>query len=114
VDERYAEAVLRLVEDVPPGRVTSYSAVATVLRDVLGTGGPRTVARVMSDRGAAVAWWRVVSAAGRLPPRHAVAARAALVAEGVSGVDALFVRPPVPWHEWRPDVIAGLADDLGC
>ncbi|WP_447646330.1 MGMT family protein [Nocardioides zeae] len=43
----HAELVLRAVEAVPPGRVTTYGAIA----DLVG-GGPRRVARVMSRDGA--------------------------------------------------------------
>ena len=60
MDEGYVEAVLSLVERVPPGRVTTYGAVA----DAVGVGGPRLVGRVMSQHGAGVPWWRVVRADG--------------------------------------------------
>lgn len=36
-DEDYVEAVLALVEQVPPGRVTTYGAIARLV----GTAGPR-------------------------------------------------------------------------
>jgi alkylated DNA nucleotide flippase Atl1 len=39
VDEDYVEAVLALVEQVPPGRVTTYGALA----EAVGSGGPRQV-----------------------------------------------------------------------
>lgn len=60
------ERVLDLVEAVPPGRVTTYGLLA----DAVGFGGPRWVGRVLSTRGAAVPWWRVVRADGSLPPSH--------------------------------------------
>src|SRR6185503_19228081 len=37
--ERYVEAVLSLVEQVPKGRVTTYGVIA----DAVGSGGPRQV-----------------------------------------------------------------------
>ena len=61
VDEAYVEAVLSAVEQIPPGRVASYGDLA----ELVGTGGPRLVGRVMSTQGAAVPWWRVVRADGR-------------------------------------------------
>jgi alkylated DNA nucleotide flippase Atl1 len=60
VDEDYVEAVLALVEQVPPGRVTTYGALA----EAVGSGGPRQVGKVMSTYGGAVPWWRVVHADG--------------------------------------------------
>lgn len=80
--EEYAEAVLELVEAVPPGRVTTYGEVASVLQGRLGSGGPRTVARVMASHGAAVPWWRCVRADGTLPERLAEEARQQWLSEG--------------------------------
>ena len=62
--EEYAEAVLALVEQVPPGRVTTYGALA----DRLGRGGPRQVGGVMASQGGGVPWWRVIRADGTVPP----------------------------------------------
>jgi alkylated DNA nucleotide flippase Atl1 len=70
--EDYVEAVLALVEQVPPGRVTTYGALA----DEVALGGPRRVGRVMSQFGGPVPWWRVVRADGSLPPSHDDEARA--------------------------------------
>lgn len=61
--EEYVERVLRVVERVPRGRVTTYGWVAAAV----GTGGPRQVGRVMSLYGGGVPWWRVVRADGSLP-----------------------------------------------
>ncbi|HSK26868.1 MAG TPA: MGMT family protein [Jiangellales bacterium] len=82
MDDEYVEAVLAVVEAVPPGRAMSYGAVAEAVAHRLRRGGPRQVARVLALHGGAVPWWRVVNAVGRLPPGHEVAARRALVAEG--------------------------------
>ena len=62
MDEDLVERILTVVELVPSGHVVSYGDIA----GLVGT-GPRLVGRVMSTRGAAVPWWRVVSASGRLP-----------------------------------------------
>ena len=63
MDEEYVEAVLSLVEQVPPGRVTTYGAIAATI----GRGGPRQVGRTMALHGGGVPWWRVVRADGSLP-----------------------------------------------
>ena len=64
LEDDYTEAVLSLVEQIPPGRVMTYGAIA----DYIGRGGPRQVGRVMSHDGGGVPWHRVVNAAGRLVP----------------------------------------------
>ncbi len=76
--EEYVEAVLQVVERIPPGRVTSYGAIA----DHLGVGGPRQVGRVMATYGGPVPWWRVVRADGSLPTSHQVEALQHYLAEG--------------------------------
>ena len=82
MDDEYVETVLRVVEQIPPGWAMAYGAVADVVADRLGRGGPRTVGAVMSVYGGAVPWWRVVTASGGLPRGHEVAALRELVAEG--------------------------------
>ncbi len=62
----YAERVLAVAEEVPPGRVMTYGDVAEWLEE----GGPRQVGRVMALYGGAVPWWRVVRSDGRLLPGH--------------------------------------------
>jgi len=64
--DEYAEAVLSVVERIPPGRVMTYGAIA----EYLGLGGPRQVGTVMARYGGGVPWHRVVNAAGRLVPGH--------------------------------------------
>lgn len=65
MDEEYVEKVLDIVEQVPPGRVTTYGAIAAV-----AGGGPRQVGSVMSHHGGPVPWWRVVRADGSPPGCH--------------------------------------------
>ncbi|HWJ65152.1 MAG TPA: MGMT family protein [Nocardioides sp.] len=77
MDEGYVESVLELVEQVPPGRVTTYGALAAVVG-----GGPRQVGSVMAQHGGPVPWWRVVRADGTLPPSHGDRARVAYLEEG--------------------------------
>ncbi|MFD5329051.1 MGMT family protein [Streptomyces sp. NPDC127092] len=62
----YAERVLQVAEEIPPGRVMTYGDVA----EWLGEGGPRQVGRVMALYGGSVPWWRVVRADGALLPGH--------------------------------------------
>jgi methylated-DNA-protein-cysteine methyltransferase related protein len=73
----FVEDVLTLVEQIPPGRVMSYGAIA----EYLGQGGPRQVGTVMARHGGAVPWHRVVAANGRVVPGHEVEALRRLRAE---------------------------------
>ncbi|MFY1704470.1 MULTISPECIES: MGMT family protein [Micromonospora] len=80
--EEYVEAVLDLVERIPPGRVMSYGAVADALAERSGRASARLVGSIMARHGGGVPWHRVVTSSGRLPPGHEVEARARLRAEG--------------------------------
>jgi alkylated DNA nucleotide flippase Atl1 len=80
--EEYVERVLRCVESVPRGRVTTYGAIAEVVGEVMGGGGPRQVGSVMASYGGPVPWWRVVRADGSLPPSHQDEARQCYLEEG--------------------------------
>lgn len=79
----YVEAVLDLVERIPPGRVMSYGAIAEFLYDRFGRGSARRVGTIMATHGGPVPWHRVVSGGGRLPPGHEIEARKRLESEGV-------------------------------
>lgn len=81
--QEYVEAVLQVVEGIPPGRVMSYGAIAEWLFDRFGKGSPRRIGTIMAQYGGSVPWYRVVSGGGRLPPGHELAARERLEAEGV-------------------------------
>jgi len=101
--EEYVELVLRCVEQVPRGRVTTYGAVAEVVGTLVGGGGPRQVGSVMAAHGGPVPWWRVVRADGSLPPSHQGEARQAYFEEGTplraSGnvdLSRAFFRPAPP------------------
>ena len=82
MDDEYVEQVLRIVESVPRGRVTTYGLIAEALRDSLGRGGPRQIGAVMATYGGPVPWWRVVRADGSLPDSHDSEARQQYLAEG--------------------------------
>ncbi len=82
-DDEYVEAVLSLVERIPPGKVMSYGSVAEWVREATGRGSARTVGNVMARYGGAVPWHRVVAANGRLQPGYEIESRQRLVGEGV-------------------------------
>jgi alkylated DNA nucleotide flippase Atl1 len=56
MDDDYAELVLSVVEQIPPGQVATYGDIA----EIVGRGGPRQVGHVMALLGGGVPWWRVV------------------------------------------------------
>ena len=80
--EAYVEAVLTLVERIPPGRVMSYGAVADALAEVSGRASPRRIGTIMAQYGGSVPWYRVVAADGRPAPGHEAQARAHYAREG--------------------------------
>ncbi|GEL96164.1 MGMT family protein [Cellulomonas composti] len=108
MDDDYLEAVLDLVEQIPPGRVMTYGALAEAVADRFvaaggrARGGPRQVGQVMAHAGSGVPWWRVVNAAGRPPERHRVRALAELRAEGTPLV-ADGSRVALRRAGWYPD-----------
>jgi alkylated DNA nucleotide flippase Atl1 len=61
------ELVLDVVDQIPPGRVTTYGLVAEAVRARTGHGHARHVGTIMATYGAEVPWWRVVRADGSLP-----------------------------------------------
>jgi alkylated DNA nucleotide flippase Atl1 len=96
----YVEAVLSLVERIPPGRVMSYGAIAEYLQPEHGRASPRRVGTIMAQYGGSVPWYRVVNAAGRMPPGHEERARRLLRDEG-----AVFdgARVPMATYAWYPE-----------
>ena len=96
----YVEAVLSLVERIPPGRVMSYGAIAEYLHEAFDQASPRRVGTIMAQYGGSVPWYRVVNSAGRMPPGHEQKARRLLQGEGV-----VFAGPRVAMarYAWWPD-----------
>ncbi len=94
--EAYVEAVLRLVEQVPDGRVTTYGELA----EAVGRGGPRQVGRVLATWGASVPWWRVVRADGSPARGHEEEARRRLEAEGTPLRGSRVVLVAARWTGW--------------
>jgi len=78
VNEDFVEAVLSLVETIPPGKVLTYGTIAAIV----GRGGPRGVGGVMARDGHGVPWWRVVRADGTLPSHLMIEAQQHWYAEG--------------------------------
>ncbi|MGY1754994.1 MGMT family protein [Blastococcus sp. SYSU D01042] len=72
------EAVFDVVEQIPPGRVSTYGAIGRLV----GV-GPRRVARALSSGGGAVPWFRVVRADGSAAEPVRVRQLELLAAEGV-------------------------------
>jgi len=72
------EAVFDVVEQIPPGRVSTYGAVGRLI----GV-GPRRVARALSLGGGAVPWWRVLRADGTVAEPVRVRQLELLASEGV-------------------------------
>ncbi|MFS3130791.1 MGMT family protein [Nocardioides sp. Bht2] len=104
VDVDYVEAVLSCAELVPVGKATSYGAIAEVVAQRLGRGGPRQVARVMATHGGGVPWWRVVRADGTLPIELQARAAENYSAEGTLRRANGGVRFPAAW--WQPELEA--------
>lgn len=103
--EEYVEAVLDLVERIPPGRVMTYGAIADALADGSGRASPRLVGTIMARYGGGVPWFRVVNASGRLPPGHEQEARRLLAAEGTPMRDGRVDLRRAAWH---PDGAPGV------
>jgi methylated-DNA-protein-cysteine methyltransferase-like protein len=84
----FRDEVLRTVARIPPGKVTSYGAVAAMAgRPRAARGVGWILNRLKTD--ADLPWWRVVSGSGeistfKLPGPAGLLQRELLVAEGVS------------------------------
>jgi alkylated DNA nucleotide flippase Atl1 len=96
--EEYVESVLTLVEQIPPGRVMSYGAIAAVLAPATGRSSPRRVGTIMAQYGGGVPWHRVVAADGRLVPGHEVRARRRYAAEGTPMRNGKVDMRAAAWH----------------
>lgn len=95
------EAVLALVERIPPGQVMSYGAIADALADTTGRASPRRVGTIMARYGGSVPWHRVVAADGRLVPGHEERARRRYAEEGTPmRGDRVDMRAAA----WHPDL----------
>ncbi len=100
--QEYVEAVLDLVERIPPGRVMAYGAIAEYLFPRFGRGSPRRVGTIMAHYGGAVPWHRVVTAGGRLAPGHELTARRRLEDEGVRLTGPRILMSQYAWWPESP------------
>ncbi|HEY3437195.1 MAG TPA: MGMT family protein [Actinotalea sp.] len=116
MDEDYLEAVLDLVEVIPPGRVMTYGTIAEVLHDRLGRGGPRQVGNVLAHAGSGIPWWRVVNASGRPPQAHYARALERLREESCPLTDdgragdpdaRVVLRRAIWWPDEQPELSEG-------
>ena len=102
----FRENVLRIVENIPEGKVTSYGAVAAM------AGQPRAargVGWILSSLkpGTDLPWWRVVNRDGglstyKLPTSAGSLQRARLEEEGVAFDSNGQVKGDSTW--WRPEL----------
>ena len=92
--------VYKLVKQIPRGRVTTYGALAKLLRL---RGGARTAGRAMAatPKGKGIPWHRVMGANGKLLIREPYASlqRKLLESEGVAVVEA---RIKLKQYLWLP------------
>ena len=89
------EAVYDAVEQIPPGRVSTYGAIGRLIGI-----GPRRVARALSSGGGgAVPWFRVVRADGTVAEPVRVEQLARLAAEGVPTRDGRVDLRAVGWPD---------------
>ncbi|MBO9578839.1 MAG: MGMT family protein [Microbacteriaceae bacterium] len=76
--DAFVEAVISVVETIPPGRVMAYGEVAAAV----GSRAARAVGRIMAHSGGELPWWRVVYADGHLLPGYEAQALAQYAIEG--------------------------------
>ena len=79
-DEAFTEAVISVVEAVPPGEISTYGEVAA---EAGYPGAARAVGNLLRTP-PGLPWWRVIAASGRLVPGSEKEHAQRLRAEGVS------------------------------
>lgn len=84
----FADDTLVVLRALEPGQVVTYSEVAA---EAGHRGAARAVGNLLRSGVTAVAWWRVVSADGRVYPGAVHEATARLRAEGVEVRDGRVV-----------------------
>jgi methylated-DNA-protein-cysteine methyltransferase-like protein len=94
------DPVYKLVKQIPRGRVTTYGALAGLLRL---RGGARTAGRAMAatPKGRGIPWHRVLGANGKLLLRepHAALQRKLLESEGITVLES---RVNIKQYLWQP------------
>jgi methylated-DNA-protein-cysteine methyltransferase-like protein len=84
----FEEAVARVLRSLQAGDVVTYGDVAA---EAGYAGAARAVGSFLAQQGDAYAWWRVVTASGRLVPGHEIEHARRLRAEGVAVDDGRVV-----------------------
>ncbi|MFP4311719.1 MAG: MGMT family protein [Nitriliruptoraceae bacterium] len=87
----FARRVQSVVASIPAGQVLTYGEVAA---EAGAPGAARAVGHVLAAAGAALPWWRVVAATGRLVPGLEEEQAARLRAEGVACEQGRLARVP--------------------
>jgi methylated-DNA-protein-cysteine methyltransferase-like protein len=97
------DAVYRLVQQIPRGRVLTYGALAKALRL---PGGARGAGRAMAatPSGKGIPWHRVVGERGKILIRgpHAMLQKTLLESEGVKLIES---RVQLNRHSWKPSAV---------
>jgi len=81
-DEAFTEAVIAVVEAVPPGEISTYGEIAA---EAGYPGAARAVGNLLRTT-PGLPWWRVITASGRLVPGIEKEHAQRLRAEGISVV----------------------------
>ena len=81
-DEAFTEAVIAVVEAVPPGEISTYGEIAA---EAGYPGAARAVGNLLRTT-PGLPWWRVITASGRLVPGVEKEHAQRLRAEGISVV----------------------------
>ena len=102
--QEYTELVLDLVAQIPPGRASSYGAIADAARVLTGRGSARTVGRIMAIGGGQVPWWRVVPVTGVVPEHLRERARVHLREEGTPMRSSDPLRLDMARAGWEPSI----------
>ena len=108
--EELVEAVLRVVEAIPPGSAATYGMIARAI----GT-GPRVVGRIMHEWGGGVPWWRVVNVHGTFPTTVREDGLSHWVSEGMPHDferGKLLLDECVVGEEWLDNVARTILDEL--
>ena len=110
VRDELVEAVLRVVEAIPPGSAATYGMIARAI----GT-GPRIVGRIMHEWGGGVPWWRVVNVHGTFPTTVREDGLSHWVSEGMPHDferGKLLLDECVVGEEWLDNVARTILDEL--
>ena len=81
-DEAFTQAVIAVVEAVPPGEISTYGEIAA---EAGYPGAARAVGNLLRTT-PGLPWWRVITASGRLVPGVEKEHAQRLRAEGISVV----------------------------